>query len=377
MLLCNTAFADNYNYARMPGSFAFGADDNGAVTSFTLDSALVYGTSGKSYGVLHLARESQTSGNLSIYFYCTGASGSPTASATYIYKGSEVGEDPDRPDTGGTAQYTSDTVDMTSCSTAGWKKYSFTGVTTVASQVLWFLNANTTATPASNSYNLLSRSPLDTTVGHAGVNTYHYQHNTYTNTSGWTADGTGSSIAPVVVCYNSGNCYGNPYVATTTHATNTNLRGNRWTPTEDVYVSGFYGAVDPNFGGMRIYQGSTLIWSYSFGSFDDTLRSRSSGTEFSPILLTGGLPYDFVFVPSASDNFGNIYTMGNSPPSDVTSTGLKITYVDGTAGSLTETTTSFMTMAIIISEAPAISSGGGTGTINISGGATISGGVVL
>lgn len=375
-ILLQKVYADIYEYAHFPGSMTLTAMDGGSATSnCVLDSALVYGTSGDTCAVEHTARESQTSGNMTVYWYCTAASGTPNEALTYIYLPAGAGEDADRPDTGGVAQYTSGNVDFTGCGTAGWHSGAFTGVTTVAGNVMWFLVANTEADPVTNSVTLQSRGALDQATSGYLLNSVG-THMIYFNSNGWTADGTITSgaLAPMVICYASGNCYGNPYVtAGAAHASNANHRGNRITVPENLYISFFSGVLDTNYSSSTIARGATKDLDLKV---DATIATRIGGTSFTPVLIQKGVATDILQTPGTSDTYGSTFTMGNSPPADVQAAGSPLCYVDGaTLGSLTEACTSIYFMTIEVSENPAVTSSGGAanyglkinGQLNVNG----------
>lgn len=356
ILIPSLIFSDDYKYQRYMSSAIIGNADGGSLTNFALDSNLIYGTSGDSFAVLFYHREQQTSGNFTVYAYCNAVTGTPTSSVAYIYNPA-TGTDPDRPEIGGSAQYTSANVDGSGCGTPKWLAYNFTGVTTSTStgNYKWLLFVNTETVPASNYFNIVVRGVIDYAAMPTGLaGGYDFWANT--NTNGWTLDGASmAGSAPIVICYNSGKCYGNPYVAVYGHLTNSNHRGFRFTPTEDMYIDGFaFITPDTNNSELRIYQGSNTIYSMTN---DYTNKNRGASAKFPTLLLSGGKPYDFVQVAGANDNFGAFYTYGNNPPSDVLSVSSPFTYIDGTgAGSMVEFSTMTSGGLIFLSEMPAITS---------------------
>jgi hypothetical protein len=341
------------------GEFMIGNQDHGAATSFALDSNLIYGTSGDSYSIRHVMRESQTTGTIDVYVYCTAATGTPNESAMYIYhEASDTTEDPDRPDTGGVAQYTSGNVDASGCTTAQWLKYSFTNVTSTTSQEMWFMLANTEAAPVTDNFSVQIRAALEGTIIQGGLGS----HASYNNIDGWTADGTFRSMAPAVVCYNSGNCFGNPYVVQGSHAADANVRGARVTFKEDIYVYGMISITgDTNMGSIAIFNGSTPVLSTT--TLGPAQRQKLNGTLFPPTLISGSIAHDYLFIPSASDTFAIIYNMGNSPPAAVVSSSSPLAYVDGvSAGDLTVSSVTTWGLGIFVSSNPAITCAGGSTT---------------
>ena len=339
----------------LPFGLSLAAIDSGAATSFTIDSAFVAGVSGDALGVMHQWREAVSNQTVLLYVYITAVTGTPNSVTAYIYNGADDGENTLRPDIAEGVIYTSDVVD---CSTTGWKVFTFTGVTRTISTTSWFLVTNTTGTPTSNYFDVQVRGALDSAQDMAN-NQAFYGHQSLTNTAGFSTDGTlAGGTSPTVVTYPSGASYGNPYVAAgAAHASNTNYRGNRFTPTEDMQVSGFFGIIDTNFTTMHVAQGASELLNLTV---DETSQARSAGAFFAPITLTGGLAYDFLQKAGSADTFSATFTMGTSPPANVQLAGSPLTYVDGaTLGSLTETTTTVYKMAIEISANPAIAGGGG------------------
>lgn len=360
VILTFPAYAASPKYSASPFSIAVGPVDLGTVVALTLNSAYVNYVSGDASVVRHQARETQTNGAFKIYAYCSAASGSPT-SVALILESAIAPEDVDRPRPGSSATSTSSTVDVSGCTTAQWVEYDFTGVTLVLGDFYFGLITNNTADPVTNTVNILTRGAVDM-VGsftsamlgtHAGIST----------SDGFSTDGTAQNgLSPMVFCYASGNCYGNPYVATFTHASNQNYRGVRWTPTEDVQVQ-TWGSVtaDGNMNSLTIAQGSTVVMLND--NLSQTHKGRYTLIASTTVTLTGGLEYDFLLKSIVNDTLSfSIYSMGPTPPpADVIATAGPLIYVDGTTlGSLTASTTAIGPLFIGIADNPAISGGGGT-----------------
>jgi len=344
------------------GQFAVG-NDTGAAFSFSVDSSLVYGTSGDSFGIEHVCIEELDNDTLLAHVYCTAITGTPDSMVAYIYlPAGASGDDIDRPDiTSPSAQYTSDTVDFSGG--VGWKTFTFTGVTWPQGKTIWIIIANTHATPASNYPDIQLRGGLDGFLGlTSGSGNPSRSHNCWQNSSGWTADGSAQagSVGAYVIEYPSGNSYGNPWVVNSAgHASNTNYRGNRITPTEDIAIRGLWMAPDSNMGSVHVVQDSTDHLNLTI-STDWNAAQRGGGARFSPITLTGGLAYDLLFKPGANDTMGAFYTMGTGATAGVKNAGGALRLVDGaTLDSLAYNDEQYFAMWAEFDDNPEIAAGGG------------------
>jgi len=341
--------------------------DVGASTGFAIDSALVFGTSGDSIGVEHAARYGLSNETIRVYVYVNSITGTPDSMTAYIYNPANAsGDDPDRPDTtSSTVQYTSDTISM--ASGAGWHVFTFTGVTWPVGKTLWFIIANTHATPASNFPTIEIRGALE--GGHIPGGNAGVAHRVWQNTSGWTLDGTvGGAYGSAVVEYvTDGVSIGHPYIVQdAAHASNTNYRGNRFTPTEDLKITCIHGTSDSNFGSLHVVQNTTDSLNLTITD-DWNAQQRGGGTCFEPVTVTGGLAWDILQKASSNDTFGAIYTMGTgTTPDAVKAAGGAFRYVDGaTLGSLTYTETKYYAMMIEFSDNPAQAGGSNTDLLGV------------
>lgn len=345
-------------FGPMSGIFNVGISDGGSATSFTVDSKVSVGVSGASTGLVFYNSQSQTSGTFDVAVYCTASTG--TANDTYmlLWNGPTGAEDDDRPSPSLGNIATSTTVDMSDCGSGKWKQYAFTGVSLNQASTTFAIIVNNTATPASNNFAVLIRGPLDSyNMSTAGQTEFK----AYSTANGFTTDPTGASsiTAPMVVKYGNGTIEGLPIVATVSHASNSNTRGIRLNFDEDIQVSGFYlQCANSALSSLRIYQGSTVILNYPTSLHN---RINSGVARFASTTLSGGLDYDFVCMFTSNTTALTRYTMGNSPiPDMVNSSVTNATYVDGTAGSLTESATSTALFNVNIFTNPAVSGGSST-----------------
>ena len=347
-----TAFAQ---WGNLPFLFRVGVTDTGSATSFTLDSNFVccVTNSGDGY-VIFFPGRAQTSGTFKIYAQCTSSTGTPDLSSAAIYATATGANDPDRADAGSSALYTSSNTDASACGTSKWLTYSFTGVTFTPGAFYVGVVKNDEAVPTSDYFAIQTRGALDGSdlVLPATLRSA-------TTTDGFTTDPTiVSAMAPVVLKYDDGSVLGNPFVATSTPASNTNFRGMRVNFSEDVSVLGFwYNISSTAINAVKIYQGSTEVASVTTDPFAE---QRASAVYFPPTTLTGGLDYDFVVEFATASTAGIVYTMGTSPPADVAAINPNWSYVNGaTAGSFTETTDAIFFGAIMLADNPAITGGSG------------------
>lgn len=360
MLVAPHVEAGGTPWGRMPGSLVAGMDDIGSVTSTTLNAAFNFGASGAAAGVLFSSPVEQTNGTLDFYAYCSAKTGSPTDSVAILYRTQVASNDPDRPFP--IAIATSTSVDVNAnCTSASWLQYSFTGVTLYSGTHYFALVTNTTATPASNNFAIVTRGAVD---GYIPQNIYSFM-SARTTTDGFTTDPGGVTSFPGVLKFNDGSLMGIPWVATEAHASNSNYRGNGYVFDEDVTVScaDFTDTASGGLDTIAIYQGASTVYSTTTNyEFQQRVGVRC----FPQKTLTGGSRYDVVarYNPSSA---GSIATMGNFPPADVRNVNTNIFYVDGaTPGSFTATTTKIMYGLLFLDNNPAIpASGGGGGSVQV------------
>lgn len=342
-------------FGRMPFLIGIGVLDVGTATSFTIDSAFVFGTSGDSWGATFPGK-SQSSASLTVYVYCTAVTGTPNSSTAYIYASASGANDTDRPDAGSSPIATSGVVDASGCGTAGWLTYTFSSVSLSDSNYYWFVLTNTTGTPASNNFSVQSRGSIDST--NFSVNSLR----STTNADGWTTDGTLiAGSAPIVIKFSDGSIIGMPYVSTTAHANNTNFRGARVNFDESVNIGGFlHNVITSTMNSFKIYQGSTEVYSFTTDPYSE---AEANIVLFPSTTLTKGVDYDFVLGFASGSTAGPAYCMGNSAPADVLAVNTNFTYVEGaTAGSFTESADCVWFGELMINNNPEISTGGGGGS---------------
>lgn len=341
------SFSIENEFQRPYGTVRQGLSDPGTAASIVLDSAFVYGTSGDSVGTRFSAPNAQTSGNFTFYAYCTGGAGTPDLVSADVYRGAQGAGDDDQPEAGGSPVCSSGSVDASGCvATPAWLTFSFTGCTFVESDTYWVAITNDEAAPATDSVNIQNRAghEVDTTVTQNSFSGW-------STTNGITTDPTlAAGIAPMVIKDDTGTIIGNPHISVTGHANDGNMRGNRYNYAADMSVMGVYWnavTTDTDFKYVRIYQGSTLLKDITI---DNNQRGTTLYVSFPPITFHAGIDYDVVLAGSGGlFALGNSYCSGNSPPADVLTSVDAITYVNGTAGSLTESVDCMFSVGIVVS----------------------------
>lgn len=334
--------------------WSFGSQNTGTATTFQLDSAFVYGTSGDALVVAFNSPVSQTNAALTAYFYCTAKTGTPNESVMDIYASAGAGEDAQRPDTGGSPLATSSNVDPSACGTPQWLTYPIASISLTRGQWYFLIVRNTEGAPGTDNFTITSRSIVN---GYGSIVDIMRSCQT---TDGITTDPTCSSgiLGHGVLKFGDGTIWGNPYVTSSASASNTNYRGNRYTFPEDVIVSGVKGggtittSIDTT---LEVYSGASQL---ATTTLDVASKGNSIAAFFAPITFPGGTDIDVVMKPASASNLGSNSTMGNSPPADVQAAAGVVTGVNGaTPGSFTETANQFIPYALIVDTNPAISGG--------------------
>ena len=350
-----------------------------ATDSANIDTAFVFETSGDAFFVRFNSPVSQSSGTLTIYLYIPTGAANVTGTPTYqmhvrnAYSGSG---DADRPATGGSSISSSpSTLTLGDADEGTWVSMSCT-VSLTLGHGYYVLVTNTHCTPASNYAVFRYRGAFEGFSAHASI----HMNGGFT-TDGFATDPTvltaAGAMPTVVLKFDDGSLIGNPYVVSDgSHANNSNDRGNRFTTTEDVVVSGMSRPPATSaFQAATIYTagGASVV----SAAGDAHAEAGSNGMyRFAPTTLTGGTAYDCVIDFASNSASGTIYSMGQaegSVPADVKSCRpWSIAYVDGaTPGSYTvDTSKLLLNVCVLVDDAPAIAGGSG-GNANIFGGSVV------
>jgi hypothetical protein len=334
----------------------------------------VYDTSGDAMMCQFMAPEAQTSDTLTVYVFCDAVTGSPTDVRAAVYNANTSG-DPDRPELGGSPLETTGAVDFSSAA-GSWVVFTFSSLSLVEGNTYFLVVDNRTGTPASNYPVIVYRPGLDTP---AGLTTLPRMFGTGFTANGFTSDPTRSNaLGSCVVKLSSGALIGNPYVDNVVNSpwATSNDRGNRFTPSEDMVVSGaVIGANNSSAANFEISKadGTNVITQV----MPWVSRQQSRGVvRFAPLTLIGGTTYDFVITYDPSNAFGQGYYMGEaSPPADVLACrgpGVAMVY-GNTPGSYTVDEKRAFAMGLLVDDFPAIAGGGG-GVDSILGGGQLTGG---
>lgn len=313
------------------GPFAWlGLQASISSTTFDLNTDFVFGTAGDNCLAWKLeCPVSQSAGALKLYARLISKTGSPSSITCALHAGPTGAEDAQRPSS---TEIAAVTVDCSSASADTWIEFAFTGITLAANTTYWLLIYNETATPASNYVSFATRryNPLDPSTGRGITG--------WTTTAGFSSDPVAivSGVSGAVVLkLNDGSLIGNPYVLSTIHASNTNLRGGRWTFPQAVKVAGCGVPVTVEGGAVKLYQGATLL--------EDITIDRNTGQNGGTVWFSedrtfaANTAYDVVFVPVSNSGVIPKYDAGETPPADVSAALIQhLKYVDGTTpGSLT------------------------------------------
>lgn len=353
-----------FPFSRLLHSRVIGFVGNTTATTFSLDAAYVHYTSGKAMALGLIAPVTQSNGTLTVYLYCSAVTGAPTDVRCALYDGPSGSMDADRP-TSNAATATSAAVDC-SASAGHWVEFSLTGVSLTVGQTYYLIFDNRTASPDANypTFQLRSVVPGGTWVNSSALQKALFS---CTTTVGFSADATYAVGTPAaVVVFDGGEIIGNPFVKTDTHASDTADRGLRFTPTENLTISGFVTELASGTialtGKVYASTGGAALASVTA----DRGNSVSSGQgytgtlfRFAPITLVGGTTYDLVVSVASATALASIATMGEaSPPAAVQACVWPgLAYVTGTTpGSYTADATKVFRMAVIVDDNPAVSS---------------------
>jgi hypothetical protein len=259
----------------------------GSNTAFNIDSAYSHGGAGDSVMIRYVCPTADTIDELYVFLHSNGGTlGNITMSAEIYNEGSTAS----RP--GSTSRDTSTATTMPG-STTKWIKFAFgSPYTPAVGEILWFVVKNTSASPTVDFPGIRT----DTILAqiNSGI-TYHYLSGFTSTNSG--SNGTIAAETPFVVKQGS-SYFGQPFTTSASVTSNTLERGFRFTPTEDIVVSGAgYGSATANINEIRILADATAPGGSALHTFD--LDSTSNlitsdlmgGIRFTPITLTGGTTY--------------------------------------------------------------------------------------
>lgn len=350
-------------YSRVVTHTGFGVSDTGTVTSLQVDTTYTAGSAGEAVGVQFVAPVSQTSATLAFYIYCTATTGSPTFKMEVR---TQSGSNANQPNTSpGGLLATSDDVTPVA---GRWVKFTVT-VSLTRGETYWVIIYNSHATPASNHATLTHRGSLDYVGQNAGSGTGSASTfcRSYSTTNGFSTNPSFNTGTSGVLVFNetgTKTLLGNPYVATVSHASNTNHRGSRFRVPAKITISGIQVllAANTNIASYRIYNGSTAVVNETATFYG---KSLLAGARFAEVDLQPGVDYDVVATFSANTTTGTIYDMGDNAagganlPADVLACRPPgLAYVDGTTpGSYTARTDQVMLFWLLIDDAPAASGG--------------------
>ena len=336
-------------------------------TNTDLNAAFVFNTSGTALGIRFTSPVTQSSGSLTIYLYLAAKTGTPTNTQMDIYPGPSGADDPQRPGSTGVL-CTVTSVDLSGVSAPAWATYSATGCTLTAGNTYWAVFSNNTATPASNYPSFRNRG-LNGLIG--------YRLSGWSTTNGFTTDpslvGSTTTEFPAVFKFNDGTLMGQPYVVSTTHASNANDRGVRFRFSQKMKFAGLYAAnIKTSATNMKVYNGSTLVDNITI---DLSLLNNFASQAFffsTPLTFEANTDYDIVFTGGAAATSFPMITAGTSPPADVTAcTYTNQSYVDGTTPGSYTITSNATGSIILIPDSFVANSATGT-SISVQSGGSVS-----
>lgn len=337
-----------------------GVADDGTLTSFLVDSAFVFETSGDFVGTHLVAPIAFTS--IEVYFYCTADSGTTSSFNIQMRNGQGASGDVDRPETGGSTIGTPGTaVDCNGAANTWVGPFSITGITSTVGDDYFILLENLSGTPGTDNANFAIRAAMD---GLGSSSTGAMIHGV-SGTDGFMASDptVSASQFPGLVKFNDGSYIGNVYVEDGASSSGTNWRGNRITFDEDTVVSGLRiiassGSLDGAL--VRLYEGSTQRATVTMNRVQ--AQRATIAPRFDAFTCVGGTAYDFVVQPASSSTVISAYDMGQGTiPADILAGGFyQTTAVEGaTPGSFTESTDKAFKVVVIIDSHPAVAGGSG------------------
>ena len=345
-------------YGNVPGFARFGGWDTGTFTAFNLNEVWNPTTDGDAVGIRMMSPVSQTSGAVTVYMWCDSIGTTEWESTAYIYPlHASIDERPDTTSPAGTSSESSgDTSDENT-----WISYAFTNVTLTAGATYFVVATNSHATPSTDSIDIASRGYCDNFSAQG-----HKIWKSITTDNGFSTNpATASVLGPVVMKFDDGTIVGNPYIKAGTEATllNGHVRGNRWTFTEDVKISGFSGS-----GGATalthfvIYQGASQLLSVALDA--NASLNNDSSVLFEPYTLTGGTAYDIGLLATGGTGAGLMFGMGETEantPADVKACRPSCLggSSEGAPGSMVVDTSEFYVCELFLDDNPAIAGGGG------------------
>ena len=372
-----------YEFSRTLALVLAPMDSGTAADSPAIDSAFVFETSGDCFCARLVAPVSQSAATITLYVYAVTTTGTPDFQLE-VRNGYSGSGDVDRPETGGADLASSpSTLSLSNADDGTWVSLTATVSLTVG-LTYWLIVKNTHATPASNHTLFRYNGTIDAwggtsvagnTGGRSGlVAGYNTNASNFGGADATLSGGVGS----VVVKFNDGTLLGQPYVGTdSAHASNTNSRGNRFTMSHNMVISGMKGTITSALSGGAVYAasgGATLASSAGDGGVE-------AGTvgglyRFAPATAASGTAYDYVSTFASASTVGTILTMGeieaNVPADVLACRPFSAAYVDGaTPGSFTaDTSKILLSFGPLVDDFPAASGGSG-GNANIFGGSVI------
>ena len=359
-----------FTYSKALAALRIGMFDGGSATSsINIDSSFVYETSGDAFFVAVASPVSQTSGNLTVYLFCTAVTGTPSFEIEILDGASGVSDPATRPGPGVSDIATSpSTLNLTTGDVDTWVSLSCT-ISMVPSQHYWIIIKNTHGTPASNHAAFQYRGQFDgCNIGSVLTIAGRPFFGGYT-ANGFTTNPTGNFSGPVcaVVKFDDGSLIGNPYVSSAAHANNANDRGVRVKFSENIIISQIYLAGSTgSISGIEINLavGGSNIVRVLRGASENYFRGANSAVRFEPVTLAAGIAYDIVLTLSGSSTVSGWWDMGEAEgdlPADVLACRpFELGKVDGTTpGSYTIDNSQTPNWALFIDDNPKIVGGGG------------------
>lgn len=291
-------------------------------SSFAIDSALVKGTSGDAYSVKFEAPVSQTSAAFDVYLYLVSETGAPTSVSMDLYAGPSGAMDDDRPSTDA-AICSATALNLDGVAANTWIDFSFSSCTLTVGLTYWIVVSNTTGTPASNYPTIFTR-------GLNGLT--NLRMGSYTTTNGYSTDPTsiaGGTDAPAVLKFSAGTIMGNPYVLASSHASNQNDRGVRYTFPKARQFCGFISSIASSVNyTYKLYRGATLLDTITI----DLNKAVNTGyfAFTTPVVFEAGVSYDLVLDVNANTTALQRINTNSSDANILAATFSTQAYVDGT-----------------------------------------------
>ena len=333
---------------------------DGSRTGIALDSAYVHGTSGDAVGWRYCCQSDEAITE----FYCFVIAFQDLANVTMQCTIRDGATNTLRP---GSVLATSNAT-VLPAGDGMWAKFTFAGYTPAVNEILWFVVENTSADPTNDYPTVMSATNTFFTTSYA------FQHILpYTNTAGFSTNGTVSTEIPFIIKQNS-FYVSQPFTQFTSsfYTSNKLERGIVITSEEDIQISGVRMSPSSTYDKFRILKSTTApgaavgageleIDLDAGGIFNDQIGAAT----FAPFTLVGGRKYYITLTFTANATVPNVWQIEDYSSYSSVFDAIRAyspivgvpSVIDDGAGGWTEDNSVAPFIALLVSGYPAISSG--------------------